>query len=338
MTVTRNNYQPWEVRTDDFHDQKSIFDQLRFLIRFAVLAPSSHNSQPWKFEIKENQIIIHADMRRALPQSDKNHRQLFISLGCALENILIAADYYGFATQVTYQESGVAISLQSVRLEPQQEKDHLIFSIPRRHTNRNPYENQMPDQDFMAWVKSLAGNDLRIDCIIDRERKNKIADIVIAAGIAAMDDNGFREELSRYVKSNVTRASVGMPMFGFGMPTPLSLIAPFVLWRFNMNRLSQKQDEKLLKEHTPMMIVISTQDDDPQSWMRAGQIYEHIALEAEKRGIKTAPMAAAIQIASFYKDLQKVLDCSLRPQIFFRVGYAAKLTAHSPRMSPEDVM
>src|SRR3989344_1768882 len=166
------NYQSWEVRPDDFYDQKTVSDQLRFLVQFAVLAPSSHNSQPWKFEVKEHQITIRPDMRRALPKSDINNRQLFISLGCALENILIAADYYGFATQVAYQESGATISLQSVRPEPQQEKDHLIFSIPRRHTNRNPYEDRAPDQDFVAWVKSLAGNDLRIDCIIDRERKN----------------------------------------------------------------------------------------------------------------------------------------------------------------------
>ena len=332
------NYQSWEVRPDDFYDQKTVSDQLRFLVQFAVLAPSSHNSQPWKFEVKEHQITIRPDMRRALPKSDINNRQLFISLGCALENILIAADYYGFATQVAYQESGATISLQSVRPEPQQEKDHLIFSIPRRHTNRNPYEDQMPGEDFLQRLKHNEMDDLSITFIKDQSQKEKIADIVSEALITAMDDRGFRDELSHYLKSNITRSNLGMPGLGFGMPILISLIAPFLIKYININRVSRKKDESLLKKHTPVFGIITTKGDDRESWIRAGQAYELIALEAEKDGMKIHPMAAAIQIGDFYKALQSVLSISLRPQVFFRVGYATKLTAHSPRMSPEDVM
>jgi len=334
--MTQRNYQAWELKIEDFYDQKTISDQLSFLVRFAVLAPSSHNSQPWRFEVRGDQITIYPDMRRALPQSDKNNRQLFISLGCALENLLIAADYYGFATQVVYQDNGVMVSLQRIRQEPSQEKNHLIFSIPKRHTNRNPYDDRMPDEQFIRWIKSLANDDMRIDCITDQNIKNKIADSIIAAGIAAMDDRGFRGELSQYVKSNITKASVGMPGFGFGMPLPVSLIAAFMLKRFNMSKLSRKQDEKLLKEHTPVMVVISTKGDDAKTWMQAGKRYEHIALAAEHKGMNTAPMAAAIQIGDFYRELQKILDIT-RPQVFFRLGYAELLTPHSPRFTAEAV-
>lgn len=336
--MTQKNYQAWEVRVDDFYDQKNLFDQLSFLVRFAVLAPSSHNSQPWKFEVRENQIMVRPDMRRALPQSDTNHRQLFISLGCALENFLIAADYYGFATQIAYQDDGASISFQRNRQESLQDKDHLVFSIPKRHTNRNPYDDRMPDEQFVTLVKSLATDEMRIDCITDQNIKNKTADIVIAAGIAAMDDRGFREELSHYIKSNITKASIGMPGFGFGMPLPVSLIASFVLKRFNMNKLSRKQDEKLLKEHTPVMVVISSKEDNTKTWMEAGQCYESIALAAEKNNINTAPMAAAIQIGNFYQELQKNLGISFRPQVFFRMGYASKTTLHSPRLSVDKVI
>jgi len=330
--MTQKNYQAWEVKIDDFYDKEVISDQLSFLVRFAVLAPSSHNSQPWRFEVRENQIVIRPDMRRALPQSDTNNRQLFISLGCALENLLIAADYYGFATQIVYQDNGAIISLQRIRQEPSQDKNHLILSIPKRHTNRNPYDNRMPDEQFLLWIKDLAVDEMRIDCITDQNIKNKITDVVIAAGIAAMDDRGFREELSHYVKSNITKAYTGMPMFGFGMPTPVSLIAPFMLKRFNMSKLSRKQDEKLLKEHTPVMVVISTKGDDAKTWIQAGQHYERIALMAEQKGMNTAPMAAAIQIGEFYRGLQKVLDIPFRPQVFFRLGYAEKDMPSTPRL------
>lgn len=336
--MTGENYRAWNIQIDDFQRQRIVSDQLRFLIRFAVLAPSSHNSQPWRFEVEENKIIVRPDMSRSLPKSDSNNRQLYISVGCAIENLLIAADYYGFAAAVAYQDNGAVILLQRSRQDVSQEKDHLIFSIPKRHTSRNPYDNRMPDEQFVAWMKNRANDEVRIDCITDQNIKNKIADIVIAAGIAAMDDGGFREELSSYVKSNIMKGNFGMPGFGFGMSTPISLIASFMLKRFNMNKLSRKQDEKLLKEHTPLMVIISTKEDNAKNWMQAGQIYEQVALMAEKNNIKTAPMAAATQIGSFYQDMQKALGASFRPQVFFRIGYTPNAMPHSPRLSAEEVM
>lgn len=331
------NYQAWQIDFGEFDRRTGNADRLRSLVRFAVLAPSSHNSQPWIFEVSESRIVVRPDVRRALPKSDTNHRQLFISLGCAVENVLIAADYYGLVATVDYRDDGAMVSFQEAPRKPAQDESHLIFSIPKRHTNRNAYDDRMPKEHFVARMRGLADDDMRIDCITDHKQKNAIADTVIAAGIGAMDDVGFREELSRYVKSNMTHAYTGMPMFGFGMPLVLSLAAPFILKRFNMNKLSRKQDEKLLKEHTPMMAVISTKEDDHKAWMRVGQVYERIALEAERDGIKTAPMAAAVQIGEFYRDLQRVLDTSWRPQMFFRIGYAQKTTAHSPRLALDEV-
>src|SRR3989344_6416885 len=98
----KQNYHPWEINLKEFAQQKDGFEQLSFLVNFAVLAPSSHNSQPWKFRIAENGIFILPDFSRALPHSDNNHRQLFISLGCALENLLVAADYYVFNSSYEY--------------------------------------------------------------------------------------------------------------------------------------------------------------------------------------------------------------------------------------------
>lgn len=332
------NYRAWEIDLHDFHNQKTDQDRLRFFLRFAVLAPSSHNSQPWRFTARDREIIIYPDTRRALPRSDVNHRQLFVSLGCAIENIIVAADYYGFATTIVYENDGAKIFFTKIREQLSPDSKHLIFAIPKRHTNRNPYHMRVLRDGFMTWIRGLSGGDPHITCITDCETKNNIADIVVAAGIAAMNDRGFCEELSHYVKSNITKEKVGMPGFGMSIPMPISLIAPFILKLLNMNKLMQKKDEKLLKEQTPVFIVISTKKDTPQSWMRAGRIYERIALGAEQENIKTAPMAAAIQIGEFYRGLQRVLRLSLRPQVFFRMGYTETITPHSPRLGAHEVI
>ena len=131
------NYQAWNIDYQDFYNQQTNVDKLKFLLNFAVLAPSSHNSQPWRFEVGDNFIIIKPELKRALPVSDNNHRQLFISLGCALENILVAADYYGYKARADClpdENTAARVSVEGLSSHSPDD-EHLIFSIPKRHTD-----------------------------------------------------------------------------------------------------------------------------------------------------------------------------------------------------------
>ena len=67
-----------------------------FMVEYAIKAPSGHNTQPWLFRINENNIEIHPNFDRALPVVDFDNRELFISLGCALENLCITALEKGY--------------------------------------------------------------------------------------------------------------------------------------------------------------------------------------------------------------------------------------------------
>lgn len=335
----KSNYRAWEVDFNDFSGQVGEYAQLRFLVNFAILAPSSHNSQPWKFQVTGRKIYLLPDFDRALPHSDQNHRQLFISLGCALENLLIAADYYGFETSWAYQETNhvIEVSFNKVR-EHTGNETHLIFAIAKRRTNRNKYVEGLPNESFFEKLQSHSTTNSQISFIKDKEAKNKIAEIVSKALAVAMEDKLFRRELSQYVKPNTTKSSLGMPASGFGIPTLLSFIAPALLKHLNMSKLTKKQDLSLLKDHTPVFGVIATAEDNPKSWIEAGLLYERVALEAEKEKLSTAPLAAAIQIKDFYKQLQNILGTNQRPQVFFRLGTSAKQqTPHSPRLTTEKV-
>lgn len=338
----KDNYEPWRVDPKEFYTITSKEDKLKFLLRFAILAPSSHNSQPWRFIIEGDQIVILPEETRSLPKSDKSGRQLFISLGAALENLLTAANHYGYRSELTYSPAGIPGAAALIRLEeirnakPGDEK--IIKAILSRHTNRNKYsDKKLPDR-FLSWVRSKSSGDFKIYIASDRKIKNEIANVVSGALIEAMDDRDFRSELSLYIKSNVTRAKTGMPMFGFGMPTILSFAAPYLLKRFNLNRLSKKEDEALLKQHTPYFVIISSVGDDKESWIKSGRIFESIALMAEKENIRIAPMAAAIEIGDNYKKLKYTLGTNLRPQVFFRMGYGEDIVPHSPRLNLEDVL
>ena len=346
----KENYLSWNVNPDDFYDLKTQDEKLRFLLNFAVLAPSSHNSQPWSFVATEQSVDIYVNSSRLLTVSDKNRRQLYISLGCALENLLVAADYYDIHGDVKYAKPlfgdgyfcnpavEVDLNLDKDKKEYWADAGHLIFSIPERRTNRNKYDAQMPfEVNFLPFMQRLSQLDVMYDFVSDKIRKENIANVVLNAMSEAMADKNFRLELAEYVKSNYTSSGIGMPGFGMGIPGPVSLLLPFIIRHFDMYKVTRKQDESLLKDGTPMFGILSTREDNPESWIKAGQAYQRIALECERAGIKTAVMAAAIQIGDYYKQLQEIIGTSARPQLFFRIGYCNKEVHPSPRLSSAQV-
>ena len=66
-----------------------------YMMEQAVKAPSGHNTQPWLFRVQKDRIQILPDMSKSLPAVDPDNRELFISLGCATENLCIAAEAKG---------------------------------------------------------------------------------------------------------------------------------------------------------------------------------------------------------------------------------------------------
>lgn len=323
---------------EDFDHLESAREKVEFLTRFAVLSPSSHNSQPWAFEVSNSSIKIKLEPSRLLPVGDSNNRQATISLGCAIENIAIAADYYGYSSDITYPtEQEILISL-SPGIK-QADKNHLIFSIPKRMVNRSPYSDEKVDDSLLEQIKSLAGDALKINTISDRATKDILAEIALRATSAAMANKLFREELSHYVISNTSKSKVGIPGFNMGFPTLLSYFAPTMLKLFDMSKLSNKADEKLLKKQTPYMIIISTKQDNPENWLIVGRIFQRISLITTSVGVSLAVWAASIQIGEYYKDIQKVVGTNFRPQMFFRMGYATNdMGGHSPRLATDDVI
>ena len=111
------------------------------LIEAAVRAPSGHNSQPWQFALGDDRITIAPDFSCRLSAVDPDNRELFISLGCALENLCLAAAHSGYAAQEHLADDGTVHIALHQQPEPtkQPENEALYAQIPRRQTNRATY-------------------------------------------------------------------------------------------------------------------------------------------------------------------------------------------------------
>jgi hypothetical protein len=122
-----------------------------------------------------------------------------------------------------------------------------------------------------------------------------------------------------------------MPGYNIGVPLPFSLFMPFAIKYLNLSGAQVKMIEPLLNT-APAFVTITTKGDDLSDFLRTGEVFEKIFLEAEKDGIKIGVFGAPIEIGENYKELQKILGTKERPQMFFRMGYSKEVPIMSPRL------
>ncbi len=83
-------------------DTLSMHPEMLDVARYAALAPSGHNTQPWRLRIRAGRLDILPDLSRRTPIVDPDDHHLFVSLGCAAENLALAAGARGYPGQVSF--------------------------------------------------------------------------------------------------------------------------------------------------------------------------------------------------------------------------------------------
>ena len=140
MTEQKNQRrEPWFIDDSEFYELESREAEMEFLLRYAVLAPSGHNTQPWKFAIVPEGIEVFADYSRRLPQIDPDDRELLMSVGAAITNLRVAAAYFGYESVVLYQRTNcetppVALVTLRETCNPDLRLSRLFPAIVRRRT------------------------------------------------------------------------------------------------------------------------------------------------------------------------------------------------------------
>ena len=319
---------------NDFFACGSDREKLAFLVALASRAPSTLNSQPWLFRIVNGTSLeLLTNQQRSLPGVDPDNRQLYISLGCALENLLTAADYYGLDFDLQMFPDQLQLSLvarivfKDLTGQKNTAADHPAIAIPLRQTTHGPYGSEPLPASAVAHITSLADTDTAIAIVSDETAKKTVAKIVTEAVQAAFGDPSFVKEFARWLRSDPRSARDGVPTSAAGITWLPSFMVPFALQHVSFARRQRDLTRKLLSQ-TPAYAVISTDGDDAPDRVRAGRLYEQIALWTTVHNLKIAPIAAPIEVDGFYKKLQDALPTHFRPQVFFRIGQATTTARH----------
>ncbi len=336
---------PYDVREQDFPFGGPWVDQETFLLRYAILAPSTHNTQPWRFVLAGDGIEIFADYGRRLPIVDPGNRELLMSIGAAVFNLRVAASRFGVGCRVQYNRSGdsegplvsVALAPLLPRPAPDPRLDSLFSSIPKRHTNRSPFLLSRIPSSVLREFQVLSGQaQPSLFISTDGKLNQQVGDLVATAERLQQGDPAARKDLAGWVRTDWTGRGDGIPGSALGVKGVASAIAPWAARAIDLSRIRAAADKNLCIE-APALIVVESEDATEQ-WLEAGELLERLLLTITREGLQCSYFNMAIQVPSVRLDLRDLLGLNSRPQLLLRVGYCLTEPVLSPRRPLDEVI
>lgn len=214
---------------------------------YASKAPSGHNTQPWKFHIADNTITVIPNFEVALPVVDGNNRELFISLGCAVENLSIAANHFGYTTQIVeYSIKGIILELTKNDLMVE---NPLFHQIEKRQTNRSVYNGNKVSNEMLQQLQSIQKEDAVqfYFAEIGTPFADTIIKYMLKGNEIQMNDAAFKNELlswMRFNKKQITETQNGLSYLVFGNPPLPEIFARPIVRLFLKSNMQNKSDRK----------------------------------------------------------------------------------------------
>jgi hypothetical protein len=336
-------FEPWKSWNEDSREGPLL------LVRAAIISSNAYNSQPWLFKLSQSSIELYAALSRNLGAFDPYVRELHFSLGCALENLLIAAAANGYKTSLTFLPGKLDPVPQTPKPELVARVDlssgprvvsALYQAIPHRHTNRDPFDAQKPvPSEFGEALAGIANEEKQVKLFLfteEAERK-KIADLIASASEKFLSDPDVRNSTRVWFRTTPEQYQKLADGAYVPAPPPSSQTGPLETY-------------KTLMLTGRLFGIIAVKDRyDREHTLRAGRVWQRAHLLATACGLAARPANGAVEILDHEKRLnlntnssariaEITGDASWQPTFMFYMGYATISAVASARRSVEKVI
>jgi hypothetical protein len=316
-------------------------ERLRFLLSWAVLAPSRHNTQPWIFEIEGDGVGVYADGSRALQATDPDGRELLMACGATLTNLTLAAAHFGFATSTEvaqgYRRDGLVARVWLEERRPSTpEVEELFQAIPRRRTNRLPLDGREPPEGLVAQLVREARREGAWLRPVEDHQRSLVADLVSEGDRVQWSNPRWRAELSAWTRLNGSARRDGMPAGAHGLSDLAALLQPVVQRLRNPARMEAERDRRRART-TRALLVLSTSRDGKEEWVAAGEALQRILLRATAAGLTASYLNQAIEVPELRARLRDAIGEAGVPQVMIRLGYGFEVPP-VPRRRVDEVL
>lgn len=322
----------------------------------AILAANPHNSQSWAFGVSDEAVDVYADTSRRTGTLDTLNRELHIGLGCALENLVLAARVRGLAPTVNLLPDGpgsdlvahVAFTGASV------ERSTLYDVIGDRHTNRGPYTSEAVPTGVLADLVDLAElPGVSVHWVTQGGDKAALGQLMIDAATAVTrDEQQSRDSFAWFRSSDddVQRHRDGLTLDAQGL-SPVTLTVAKLLpasSRAYGDRFWVKQTREVHTKTSAAYGVITVTDPyDVTTQLLGGQLLQRIHLTGTRQGLALHHMnqiteridreRATGHPATFAARFAELLPTGAQPLGTFRVGHPERDAKPSPRRVVSEV-
>ena len=365
-------YEPWkEWKTESVQGAGPLS-----LVASAILAANPHNTQPWLFVVNPNRIDLFADIKRNIGTIDPYLREMYEGLGCALENLVLAAQAKGYAHNLklmpdpTSKAHVASISLISntnsnttsaATTADLSEALSLYNAIPQRHTNRGPYDENRPvTQNILQSLESLSRTispegTMTIFWFTTEDQVRKVGALILEATQAIVADKQQSYDDYKWFRASwqdIQTYRDGLTVDTSGSPWYLGILAkilpPLSEKDFDNSQLQLAKDTYVATAATFGIIAVHDVFDNIQR-LQGGMFYQRMHLWATSTGLAMQPMnqmtervdrEVSLGINQTFGDaLRKLIaDPTWQALFTFRIGYPTVEALSSPRRSVQEVI
>lgn len=305
--------------------------ELRDYVRCGTLASNSHNTQPWKFRLGGDTIDILPDFSRRTPIVDPDGHHLYVTLGCAAQNVVIAANASNRPAELsltTDAGEGTAIHVflgKGSGIGHSTDAD-LCDAIPVRQSTKSEYDGQaLSGSELRQLEKAAAMPGVDVLVILERPRLEQALEFIQRGNSAQMDSPAFVRELKEWIRYNPAAAlKAGDGLLGkcSGNPSAPNWLGPTI---FDLAFKKDAENRKYARQlrSSAGLAVFVAERPGPEGWIHVGQSFERFALQATVLGIRHAHLNMPIEVAEVRPAFADWLGIpGRRPDLVVRFGKA----------------
>lgn len=299
--------------------------EIHDLIRYATLAPNGHNTQPWRFRVQEDRITILPDWARRTPVVDPDDHHVFVSLGAAAENLLIASCARGRPGTIRFDGTGDGSVVFSFG-EGSAPEPALFGAITRRQSTRSEYDGRsVTAADLQSLANAALMPDVDLILITDRTQMDRVRDLVVDGNAVQLGDPAFMRELKSWIRFNPHDAlTTGDGLFSVasGNPALPDWLGPGLL---SLVLKPDTDNEKYTRQirSSAGLALFSGAQEDKAHWVQVGRACQRFSLQATALGMKMAYVNQPSEVVALRPELAALAGIpGRRPDILMRFGYA----------------
>lgn len=309
------------------------------VLETASLAPSVHNTQPWRFRLFPDRIELHADLSRKLAATDPDARELRLSCGAALFNLRLALQGLGIRPLVTLlpgseAPGALAVIRRGGEVDPSDETLALLKAVPARRTNRRPFfDVAVPTAHRQSMVRAAQLERAWLHTMTDHAERARLQNFVLRAHRTQLADAAVQGELVAWTGDHAD-SGLGVPPRSAG-PRPETQDE----WALRDFSPGEPVDRKPGKDYEsdPFVVVLCSFHDGPLAELQTGQAMQRVLLTATTLGLSASFMSQPVEVRAVRDELRRALGGTLVPQTVLRIGFGTPVPA-TPRRPVEEML